>query len=101
VTLLRVAQGLLANAREHARAAHVQVTLTYEDGRAAVEVRDDGQGFDQRTTPTRQDRGFGLAAARERLHALGGTLTVDSTPGHGTRVRAVLPAADRVLAGTP
>ncbi|MFF4056623.1 sensor histidine kinase [Streptomyces sp. NPDC001668] len=102
VTLLRVAQGLLANAREHARATQVQVTLTYEDGGAAVEVHDDGRGFDQRTTqPAGPDRGFGLAAARERLNALGGTLTVDSAPGHGTRVRAVLPAADRVLAGTP
>ena len=102
VTLLRVAQGLLANAREHARATHVHVILTYEDGRAAVEVRDDGRGFDQRTNqPAGADRGFGLTAARERLGALGGTLTVDSAPGHGTRVRAVLPGADRVLAGTP
>ncbi|GKQ34852.1 sensor histidine kinase [Streptomyces sp. A012304] len=102
VTLLRVAQGLLANAREHAQATHVHVTLTYEDGGAAIEVRDDGRGFDQQTThPIGPDRGFGLAAARERLKAIGGTLTLDSAPGCGTRVRAMLPAADRVLAGTP
>lgn len=102
MTLLRVAQGLLANAREHAQATHVHVTLTYEGGGAAVEVRDDGRGFDQRIMqPLGPDRGFGLVAARGRLSALGGTLTVDSAPGHGTRVRAMLPAADRVLAGTP
>ncbi|MCT9077393.1 sensor histidine kinase [Streptomyces fulvoviolaceus] len=101
VALLRVTQGLLANAYEHARAAHIQVTLTYGDeATAAVEVRDDGVGFDPaavRTSDT--DRGFGLAAARERLEALGGTLTVDSTPGQGSRVRAALRAADRVPVG--
>lgn len=101
VALLRVTQGLLANACEHARAAHIQVTLAYGDeATAAVEIRDDGVGFDPaavRTTDS--DRGFGLAAARERLEALGGTLTVDSAPGHGTRVRAALRAADRVPVG--
>ncbi|GAA3825852.1 histidine kinase [Streptomyces phyllanthi] len=103
VALLRVAQGLLANACEHARATHVHVTLTYGGGATtAVEVRDDGVGFDPaaaRTTGTRAAgtrRGFGLAAARDRLGAFGGTLTVRSTPGHGTRVRAALPAEDRV-----
>ncbi|MGW2827826.1 histidine kinase [Streptomyces sp. NPDC001286] len=100
VTLLRVAQGLLANAREHARATHVHVTLTHGDGWAAVEVRDNGRGFDQRIAqPVSANRGFGLVAARERLSSLGGTLTVDSTPGHGTSVRAVLPVADRDLVG--
>ncbi|MFE9438618.1 sensor histidine kinase [Streptomyces sp. NPDC006602] len=101
VALLRVAQGLLANAREHARASHVHLTLTYGDeAAAAVEVRDDGAGFDPAAARTRRaDRGFGLAAARDRLRAFGGTLTVDSAPGQGTRVRAVLPAEDRVPAG--
>ncbi|MFK0104058.1 histidine kinase [Streptomyces sp. NPDC091217] len=102
VTLLRVAQGLLANAREHARATHVRVSLTYEDDRATVEVQDDGRGFDPRTSqPSSLDRGFGLAAARDRLSALGGRLTVESRPGNGTRVRAELPVAERVLARTP
>ncbi|MET7690521.1 sensor histidine kinase [Streptomyces sp. NPDC005483] len=102
VSLLRVDQGLLANAREHARATQVHVTLAYGDDWAAVEVRDDGRGCDPLTTrPRSRDRGFGLVAARDRLSALGGTLTVDSAPRHGTRVRAQLPAAERVLARTP
>lgn len=101
VALLRVAQGLLANACEHARAAHVRVTLTHGDGAtAAVEVRDDGVGFDPAVPcPTGTGRGFGLSAVRERLGAFGGTLTVDSTPGHGTRIRAALPSGDRVPVG--
>ncbi|WP_246101279.1 sensor histidine kinase [Streptomyces cyaneus] len=105
VALLRVTQGLLANACEHARATHVHVTLSYGGGTtAAVEVRDDGVGFDPAVVrsnlgSTAAGRGFGLAGARERLSALGGTLTVDTAPGHGTRVRAALPAEDRVPVG--
>ncbi|MFF7987049.1 sensor histidine kinase [Streptomyces sp. NPDC007901] len=102
VTLLRVAQGLLANALEHARATHVHLTLAYQDDKVIVEVRDDGRGFDPRATqPTGLDRGFGLAAAHDRLSALDGRLTLDSAIGRGTRVRAELPAAEHVLARTP
>ncbi|MEU6357199.1 sensor histidine kinase, partial [Streptomyces sp. NPDC047072] len=97
VALLRVTQGLLANACEHARADHVQVTLVYDDpGSTSVEVRDDGTGFDPAAVRASGDsRGFGLGAARERLVALGGSLTVDSAPGRGTRVRASLRDASR------
>ncbi|KUO19527.1 sensor histidine kinase [Streptomyces dysideae] len=100
VALLRPAQGLPANAPEHARATHIQVTLVPGDTTAALEIRDDGVGFDP-ASPRVKDgcRGFGLAAAHDRLAALGGTLTVDSAQGRGTRVRATLPAADRVPVG--
>ncbi|MFI6008189.1 sensor histidine kinase [Streptomyces sp. NPDC051243] len=107
VALLRVTRGLLANACEHARATHVHITLVQGGTAAAVEVRDDGVGFDpglpDLVRSTAAGRGFGLAGARERLGALGGTLTVDTAPGRGTRVRAALPVArtaeDRVPAG--
>ncbi|MCF1596743.1 sensor histidine kinase [Streptomyces muensis] len=102
VALLRVTQNLLANACEHARATHVHVTLRHGDeATAAVEVRDDGVGFDPTVVrsaapSTCPGRGFGLTGVRDRLEALGGTLTIDSAPGHGTRVRAALPTSDRV-----
>ncbi|MFF4256841.1 sensor histidine kinase [Streptomyces sp. NPDC001663] len=100
VTLLRVAQGLLANACEHAGATHIHVILAYRDGTAALEVRDDGTGFDPHSAlPNGTDRGFGLAAARDRLSTLGGTLVVDSAPGRGARIRAVLPVDERILIG--
>ncbi|MEV7394962.1 ATP-binding protein [Streptomyces sp. NPDC091215] len=84
------------------RASHVHLALTYQDDMVTVEVRDGGRGFDPRATqPTGLDRGFGLAAARDRLSVLGGRLTVDSAIGRGTRVRAELPAAEHVLARTP
>ncbi|MFM9441245.1 sensor histidine kinase [Streptomyces acidiscabies] len=100
--LLRITQGLLANACEHADAAHVWVTLDRrKTDTVAVEVRDDGVGFDrdvQATTAT--GRGFGLAATRDRLAAYDGTLTVDSAPGHGTRALASLPVP-ALVTGTP
>ncbi|WP_328835799.1 sensor histidine kinase [Streptomyces europaeiscabiei] len=99
--LLRVAQGLLANACEHARARHVWVTLDHRDDTAVtVEVRDDGVGFDMRATTAKpRDRGLGLTAGRERLGALGGSLTVRSAPGRGTLARASLPVGALALAG--
>jgi len=103
VALLRVTQGLLANACEHARADEVQVVLVYgRQGAAAVEVHDDGTGFDPAAVQAgEKDRGFGLDAARERLVALGGSLTVDSAPGRGTRVRASLREAAGAQARVP
>ncbi|MFG2730359.1 sensor histidine kinase [Streptomyces canus] len=103
-TLLRVTQGLLANACEHAHAAHVWVTLDRRGGTAVtVVVWDNGVGFDA-VAPAVGDvgdgRGFGLVAGRDRLAAYGGTLTVDSSPGRGTRVLATLPVETPVMVGT-
>ncbi|BBC38870.1 hypothetical protein SGFS_101640 [Streptomyces graminofaciens] len=100
--LLRAAQGLLANAQEHAHARHVWVTLDHQDGETVtVEVRDDGVGFDTAAAVARPGgRGLGLAAVRERLGALGGSLTVESALGRGTLARATLPLSTFALAGT-
>ncbi|MFD3616282.1 sensor histidine kinase [Streptomyces sp. NPDC058676] len=99
VALLRVAQGLLANAREHARATHVHHPgLRRRGGCRRGPGRRSGLRPGHREGGPRRPR-IGLAAARDRLRAFGGTLTVDSAPGRGTRVRAALPAEDRVPAG--
>jgi len=93
VTLFRVAQGALANVREHARATNLLVTLRQSADHVELEVRDDGVGFD----PARiggerpSGRGVGLPAARARLGEYGGDLAVDSTPRRGTRIRATVP----------
>ncbi|MES5823971.1 sensor histidine kinase [Streptomyces sp. RG80] len=94
-TLFRVAQGTLANVREHARAVNVLVTLHHEADRIELDVQDDGVGFDPAGAgaAVRPSRGFGLPAARARLRECGGDLRVTSAPGRGTRIRAVLPAA--------
>ncbi|MFG1664299.1 sensor histidine kinase [Streptomyces sp. Y7] len=91
--LLRVAQGALANVREHAGAGGAALTLTVLDDAVVLDVSDDGHGFDPAALPAAPDggRGHGLPAMRARLRALGGTLTVESTPGEGTVLSAAVP----------
>ncbi|WP_047865222.1 sensor histidine kinase [Rubrobacter aplysinae] len=94
VTLLRAAQEALANARRHARASRVDLTLSYTTDLLLLDVQDDGVGFD----PTFSERngdggsdGFGLRSMRERVETLGGELLVESDPGSGTTLAVWLP----------
>lgn len=91
-TLLRVAQEALANVARHADAHRVGVTLTYLDEEVALDVRDDGVGFD-RSHAGRSDS-FGLRGMRGRAERLAGVLDVESTPGSGTAVSVRLPAVE-------
>jgi signal transduction histidine kinase len=75
----------LANVARHAKAARAIVRVSQRDGRVAVEVADDGIGGASTV------RGTGLQGLSDRVGALGGTLTVESEPGRGTTLRAVLP----------
>ncbi|MFH7340365.1 sensor histidine kinase [Streptomyces hygroscopicus] len=93
VALLRIAQSALANTVRHAGAATAEVTLGYLGDHVAVDVVDDGTGFDPDALPAPDpaDGGFGLAAMRARIGDLGGTLTIESAPGRGATVAARLP----------
>ncbi|MFF0779681.1 sensor histidine kinase [Streptomyces sp. NPDC003720] len=93
VALLRITQSALGNTVRHAGATTADVTLTHLDDHVAVDITDDGTGFDPALPPPPgpDDGGFGLAAMHARMAALGGTLTVHSSPGHGTSVSARLP----------
>ncbi|GAA4487610.1 sensor histidine kinase [Actinoallomurus oryzae] len=96
VALLRTAQEALANVARHARATRVGVTLSYMENEVALDVRDDGCGFDPaKMTGERTETGggFGLVAMRQRIEGLSGTLQVESEPGAGTGVSACVPAA--------
>lgn len=86
----RVLQEALRNVAEHARATETQVTLRAQDGRLALEVRDNGQGFaaDELTKP----QAMGVLGMRERALQLGGSLDLASAPGRGTRLTLTLPA---------
>src|SRR5215467_13229471 len=92
-TLLRVAQEALANVRRHARAQEVTVTLSYMGDEVALDVQDDGRGFAPvMHVGASPGGGLGLTTMRERVEALGGTLTVESAPGEGATVVAQLPS---------
>ena len=89
--LLRMAQEALANVARHARAEKVGVTLSYMEHEVALDVRDDGRGFEPALLEP--DTGFGLVAMRQRIEALAGTLEIESEPGLGTAVSARVPFA--------
>jgi signal transduction histidine kinase len=78
----------LANVLKHADATRATISLTYDQGRLLLGVADDGRGFE----PDMASDG-GLAGLRDRIRALGGTVTVASAPGSGTRVSASLPVS--------
>ncbi|MFB7512638.1 sensor histidine kinase [Streptomyces sp. NPDC056144] len=93
--LVRIAQGALANIREHADATTAALTLSHLDDQVVLDVADDGRGFDPTEKPGGV-RGHGLPAMRARVQQLGGTLTVESTPGEGTVLTASVPLAPEV-----
>ncbi|MFE0893738.1 sensor histidine kinase [Streptomyces rochei] len=93
VALLRIAQSALANTVRHAGATTAEVTLSYLGDHVALDIVDDGHGFDPTLLPASDPEtgGFGLAVMRARTQALGGTLTIESAPGRGTALAARLP----------
>ena len=80
----------LANAGKHADATRVTVAVRLHGGELVAEIRDDGVGG------VDGSGGTGLHGLAERLAAVGGRLEVDSPPGRGTRVRAVIPVESRL-----
>jgi len=87
--IYRVVQEAVSNAVRHANARTVEVGVHRERERVNVSVRDDGAGFDTRFT-----RGLGLLGMEERVRRLGGRLKINSEPGRGTSIDAVLPVTE-------
>jgi len=86
--LYRIAQEALHNAGRHARATHVRIDLSHDDSQVTLEIQDNGVGFDSQSAFPGH---FGLNTMRERATGLGGSLDIESRPGAGTIVRAVIP----------
>lgn len=90
--LQRVAQEALTNAHRHANAAVMRVTLTYFPDAVGVDIADDGDGFaPEAPAGDGSTSGFGLRALKWRVSSVGGSATIESTPGHGTVVAAIVP----------
>ncbi len=86
--VVQVARETLSNVGKHAGATTCRVSLArLKGGFAVLEVDDDGKGFE----PGAATDGMGLRNLRERVQTLGGELTVDSSPGDGTTLRATIP----------
>jgi len=96
----RVVQESLQNVQRHSGANEARVTMTGGDGALRVVVADGGRGFDAASA---MNGGLGLVGMRERLHMLGGHLTIESAPGRGTVVafEVPLPAEDGAAGAPP
>ncbi len=77
----------LHNIARHAQARQVTIALSWDAARLTLSIVDDGKGFD----PATATGGSGLANLRHRAAAIGGTLAIDSRPGHGTRITLEAP----------
>lgn len=88
LTVYRLVQEALTNISKYAKAKKVLVSVHNHPTHVAVQVRDDGKGFDPAgVAPT----SYGLAGMRHRVEAAGGRLAITSRPGNGTLVSAILP----------
>jgi signal transduction histidine kinase len=94
----RLVQETLTNIARHAEATAVRVRVRPDErGGARIEIEDDGEGFDVQTALAKGRRG--LLGMRERVELLGGELTLESTPGEGTRTLAWIPFAHADASG--
>jgi signal transduction histidine kinase len=106
--LFRVVEEALSNVVRHSQATEAFVTLEEVDREIVLRIADGGRGFAHAATP--DEAGLGLVSMRERLRSVGGTLNIDSVPGHGAVIEARIPrdaavpspfdVTDATLAGT-
>lgn len=88
LVVYRVAQEALSNATRHSGASRIAVRLRrLDNGGVTLTVADDGRGF----AFDESEGGLGIAGMRERALLIGGELTIESRPGHGTTVRLTVP----------
>jgi len=93
--VFRIVQEALTNILKHAGATRATVEVANGNGRMELVISDDGRGFDPSAVTTHREGGMGLLGMRERAELLGGTLTIQSTPGAGTRLEAAIPVGAR------
>jgi signal transduction histidine kinase len=91
IAFYRLVQDSLSNVVRHAQAKKVTVSLQRTQDALALEVSDDGIGIGDLAAARRLS--YGMSSMRQRVRAMGGSFEVTSTPGQGTRVRALVPRA--------
>jgi PAS domain S-box-containing protein len=90
--IYRIVQEALTNACQHSQSETVRVSLVQREGRAKIEIRDWGVGFDVKGV---QENRFGLEGIRQRARLLGGKCSIRSKLGKGTRIVVELPVVER------
>jgi signal transduction histidine kinase len=88
--ILRIVRELVINAVRHGQASEIKVAGESHDGTISFSVRDNGCGFNPSNVAGPSTGHFGLQGIRERLNAFGGKLKIESEPGRGTKITAIL-----------
>lgn len=93
IALYRVVQEALTNVTKHAGARRVSIDVNLEGDILHCTIEDDGEGFNVHAAQAKKGaRGLGLIGMRERLHAVGGTLSIHSSPRRGTKLSIRVPS---------
>lgn len=90
-TVIGIVREALQNIRKHAEANSVRVEVAREDDALHLQVIDDGRGFRPDEAPDQAAQHFGMTQMRELAQEMGGHLFIDSQPGAGTRIEALIP----------
>ncbi len=88
-----IVEEAVGNAKKHAQATHIAISLMVDDERVTVEVKDNGVGFDVESTQSSYDQrsSLGLINMDERAQLVGGHCTLQSKSGKGTAVQVEIP----------
>ena len=90
--ILRIAQEGLNNVVKHAQASEVRLTLDFmPDTQITITIKDDGKGFDPDKALRNKEEAIGLVGMRERTDFFGGSFKVESKPGLGSKITAIIP----------
>ncbi|HLF00718.1 MAG TPA: sensor histidine kinase [Anaerolineales bacterium] len=95
--LFYIAEEAIGNARKHAEAAHIWVRVKLPKADiAALEIQDDGVGFDVGAVTSSYDRrgSLGMVNMRERTELVNGAIKLESAPGRGTKITILIPLSD-------
>jgi signal transduction histidine kinase len=96
LVVYRVIQELLNNIVKHAEATAIRLCMQYEPDTLAIVVEDDGKGFEPGKLAGQERSGIGLRNVLNRISMISGTVTIQSTPGTGTKILLHLPQTESI-----
>ena len=93
LALFRIYQHTISNIVRHANASRIEITFDMIDGKALLEISDNGVGFEvpRRWVKLAREGHLGLIGSQERAESVGGKLEIESAPGKGATIRATVP----------
>lgn len=103
VTVFRVVQEAIHNIQRHSRAQHGSVALEFGEDQVTLDVQDDGIGFQQpdRLALYVNEGKLGIIGMEQRVLPVGGTMSIESAPGEGAKLRVTVPysASTKIIQG--